>query len=230
MRAVKRLLQTASVLFAVLILLFWLAHAMGWFGESAVAAWLTRLRDAGDGSRFWVMAGVMVLLALDLFLPIPSSIVMTVNGSLIGFPLAFLSNTAGSLLCAAAGYGLCRWLGRPFFLRFTAAGDVARAERFWDRYGGWSIVLSRALPMFTEIMGCLAGLIRMRFSKFIFFTLIGVVPLSAFYAWAGTRSVEAGGGWAFLAAIAVSALLFAGLETVPHIRRHVTLKGDPHGH
>ncbi len=208
----KHLLQISGLLLVLMILLFWLAHAQGWLQESAVQTWLQNLRDNNTSGRVWVAVAVVLLLAVDLFLPIPSSLVMTANGSLVGFQLAFFANLLGSLLCAILGYWLCRWLGRPFFLRITSADDLARAEKFWARYGGWGIVLSRALPMFTELISCLAGLIRMNFLPFLGLTLLGAVPLSAFYAWAGQKGMTSGGGWAFLLALAVSAVGFGALE------------------
>ena len=194
-----------------MILLFWLAHAQGWLQETGIHAWFQGLQGSPE-KRLLAASAVVLLLAADLFLPVPSSIVMTAGGSLLGFQSAFFANLLGSLLCASLGYGLCRWLGRPFFLRITTPGDLARAEKFWARYGGWGIVLSRALPMFTELTSCLAGLVRMRFLPFLGLTLLGSAPISAFYAWAGSKGAASGGSWAFLLAVGVSALGFFALE------------------
>ncbi|MCL1888260.1 MAG: VTT domain-containing protein [Kiritimatiellaeota bacterium] len=208
----KRLLQFSAFALLAMMLLFWLAHSMGWLQDAAIQERLQSLRGS-DGGQILVVSAVVVLLAADLFLPVPSSIVMTASGSLIGnFALAFLANLLGSLACALWGYALCHRFGRPFLLRATTPGDLARAEKFWDRYGGWGIVLCRALPMFPQIISCLAGFLRMNFGAFIGLTLLGAVPLSAFYAWAGQHGMASGGSWAFLLALAVSGLGFLALE------------------
>jgi len=214
----KRLFQISGILLVLMILLFWLAHAQGWLQETGISTWFQNLQGLPN-QRLLAASAVVLLLAADLFLPIPSSIVMTAGGSLLGFQTAFCANLLGSLLCASLGYGLCRWLGRPFFLRVTNPGDLARAETFWTRYGGWGIVLSRALPMFTELVSCLAGLMRMKFFPFLGLTLLGSAPLSALYAWAGAKGATSGGSWAFLLAIAVSALGFFALEIWKKITR-----------
>ena len=207
----KRLLQISVALLALMSVAYAFAHTTGWLQEEAVRTWF---ENNSDG-RFFLALAVVALLAVDLFLPIPSSLVMTASGSLLGFRLAFAANLAGSLLCACIGFGLCRWLGRPFFLRVTHGDDLARGERFWERYGGWGVALSRALPMFTELISCLAGLMRMNFLSFFIFTLVGAFPFAALYAWAGQHGMMSGGGWAFLLALAVSALGFAALQRNP---------------
>jgi len=209
----RRLLQTAGLLLLLMTLLFWLAHAAGWLDESLIQARLQNLRASPHGLLLLALV-IVLLLSLDLFLPVPSSIVMTASGSLLGFQLAFIANLLGSLLCASLGYFLCRTLGRPFFLRITSPDDLARAEKFWSRYGGWGIVLSRALPMFTELISCLAGLLRMNFPRFLLLTFLGAAPLAAFYAWAGQHAMTSGGSWAFLLALAVSGLGFGAFEII----------------
>ena len=208
----RRLLQISGLLLLFMILGFWLAHAAGWLDETFITSHLQNLRASPNG-RLLLALAIVLLLAADLFLPVPSSIVMTASGSLLGnFALAFSANLLGSLLCAMLGYALCRRFGRAFLLRAASPAELARAEVFWTRHGGWGIVLSRALPMFTELVSCLAGLLRMNFSRFLFLSFLGSAPLAAFYAWAGKKGMASGGGWAFLLALAVSAIGFLFLE------------------
>jgi len=214
----RRLLQISGILLLLMILLFWLAHALGWLQETGITAWLQNFQH-NPNARLLAASAVVLLLAADLFLPVPSSIVMTAAGSFLGFLPAFAANLLGSLLCAALGYWLCRRFGRPFFLRVTKPEDLARAEKFWARCGGWGIVLSRALPMFTELVSCLAGFLRMKFLPFLGLTFLGSAPLSALYAWAGSKGAASGGSWAFLLAIAVSALGFFALEIWGKIKK-----------
>ena len=67
-------------------------------------------------------------------------------------------------------------------------------------------------PVHRLLHVLVAGLLGMNLSRFLGLTLLGTVPLSAFYAWAGRHGMTAGGGWAFIPALAVPAAGFTILE------------------
>ena len=96
------------------------------------------------------------VLAADILLPVPSSMVATLGGAELGIALgtlcAFLGMTAGSL----AGW----WLGATAGARALARLDVAdreALERRQQRLGPLLVVLTRPLPLVAEGAALVAG-------------------------------------------------------------------------
>lgn len=192
-------------LFLVLTLIFLVAEAQGWMTPGTVSTWI------GSGSatpvgRASAATAVVGLLAGDLVLPVPSSVVMTLSGMALGMWGGAAANVAGAMASALLGFGLCRRFGRRAFERFVGAEDAARVQRFMQRYGAWGIVLSRSVPMLTEVVSAAAGLSRLPLGRFAALSASGTLPICIVYAWAGSRGDHAGTGWAVLLALALPAL------------------------
>jgi uncharacterized membrane protein YdjX (TVP38/TMEM64 family) len=144
------------------------------------------LRRYGD----WAWLAGFILLAADLFLPIPGTAVLAALGYLYGPWMGGGIGTAGSVTSGLLGYGLCRALGRGVALRLIGERDLERGARLFGRFGAWMVVLSRWLPLFPEVVSCAAGLIRMRWAVFVVSLVCGSLPMSFTYAYVGHRGNE----------------------------------------
>ena len=132
------------------------------------------------GSFAWAIA--IVLLLSDLALPIPTTAIMSALGIIYGPLLGGAIAAAGSVISGLTGYALCRAFGRPL-ARFLSGGKALEdGERLFASAGGWIVVLSRWLPVVSEVMACMAGLARMPFALFIGALLCGSVPLGFVFA------------------------------------------------
>jgi uncharacterized membrane protein YdjX (TVP38/TMEM64 family) len=132
------------------------------------------------GSFAWAIA--IVLLLSDLALPIPTTAIMSALGIIYGPLLGGAIAAAGSVISGLTGYGLCRAFGRPL-ARFLSGGKALEdGERLFASAGGWIVVLSRWLPVVSEVMACMAGLARMPFALFTGALLCGSVPLGFVFA------------------------------------------------
>ena len=178
------------------------------FSQEGAAAWLAAY------GHWAAIAGILLLMS-DLFLPIPATAVMAALGYIYGPLSGGLIATLGSFLSGALAYLLCRWLGRPAAVRLLGARDLAQGERLFARTGGWLVVLSRWLPVFPEVIACMAGLARMPPSAFFAALACGSAPLGFVFAAIG----HAGADYPVLA-IALSAglppLLWLGVQ--PYFR------------
>jgi uncharacterized membrane protein YdjX (TVP38/TMEM64 family) len=165
------------------------------FSREGAIAWLS-----GHG-RWAGMAGVLLLMA-DLFLPIPATAVMAALGFVYGPVVGGLIATVGGFLSGALAYLLCRWFGRPVAVRVLGPQELMKGERLFARVGGWLVALSRWLPVFPEVIACMAGLSRM--PPLAFFTALacGSAPLGFVFAAIGHAGVDHPA-----LAIALSALL-----------------------
>lgn len=153
------------------------------FSQAGVVAWLERY-----GSFAWI-AGVL-LLAGDLVLPLPATAIIAGLGYLYGILWGGLIGAAGSFLAGALGYGLCRRFGRGAALRLLGRDELARGERLFARAGGWLVVLSRWLPVFPEVIACMAGLSAMRARTFFTALACGCLPQGFAFAAIGAAGTE----------------------------------------
>lgn len=153
--------------------------------ESRVISWLEAIKSLPCGSVVFGAVTAALLIA-DLFLPVPSSFLMIMSGVFAGFFCGLLINIIGSIGSAVLGFYLCRKFGKSFFERVTGKKDVERIKRFFATNGIWAILLSRSVPLLTEVISCLAGLSQMPFKKFIIFTSVATIPICSVYAYLGS--------------------------------------------
>ncbi|MHC4470977.1 MAG: TVP38/TMEM64 family protein [Planctomycetota bacterium] len=211
-----RRILAATVALLGLFLLSWLVcTALGVLTPDATGAWL---RSLGPVTAAVAVAG---LLAADIALPVPGSIVLSAGGIVLGWPLAAAAGCAGLLIGSLTGYGACRLLGRRAFDRFVTPAEAARFAGWLDRYGPAAIVTSRPVPMMAETLSCLAGLGGMRLPRFLLALLLGTAPYAWFFAWAGDRlgRVREKPGLALLVALAVPALYWIGFAVLAGRRK-----------
>lgn len=100
--------------------------------------------------------------------------------------------TAGNTLGALTTYAIGLW-GGPFLTRRLLRIDDAarqRAERFYARFGSWSLLLSW-LPIIGDPLCLAGGILRIDFRRFLLLVTLG--KLARYVAVAAT--VLAGGKW-----------------------------------
>ena len=153
------------------------------------------LLAAGDGwiQRLIADGGYAALAALviaeNVFPPIPSEVVLPLAGfyvgnGTLGFALALLAASAGSVIGALLLYALGRWGGRPLLLR---AGRVLRLDRErldraddWFDGHGWKLVLfGRLVPGARSIVSIPAGASEMPVGRFVLLTALGSTAWNA---------------------------------------------------
>ncbi len=141
--------------------------------------------------RTWGPLIVLTLMAIESsFIPFPSEIVMIPAGFMAargefmpadpvgGLVVAISAGILGSLLGAFVNYGLSLKLGRPFLYRygkyfFLPAPALERAEEVFRRHGEITTFVCRLIPAIRQLISIPAGLSRMRFGRFAFFTGLG---------------------------------------------------------
>ena len=136
-------------------------------------------------------AAVIGLLAVDIFIPVPSSVVMVLSGAafgvLWGSVLAFIGSIGGEWL----GFELARKYGMSLSARFIGdESERRRLNRLLTRHGAAAIAVTRALPVVMETMSVVAGLSAMKRGTFLIASTIGTLPIVVIYAYAGAMSRE----------------------------------------
>ena len=175
------------VILAILVLIPFLIWGEGFEQRFSQAGAIEWLRDYGR----WAWAAGILLLMSDLFLPIPATAVMAALGFIYGPVAGGLIATAGSFCSGALAYLVCRRFGRPVAVRVLGPQDLMEGERLFARAGAWLVVLSRWLPIFPEVIACMAGLTRMPALSFFTALACGSAPLGVVFAALPSRSIRA---------------------------------------
>lgn len=172
--------------------------------EESLTALASRLLAPAAG-RAALSAIVVLLLASDVVLPIPSSFVSAGAVSLLGATQGFLSIALGMTLAAWLGYFIGRFGGEPLTRRMAGPAELERARRMMDRYGAWVVLICRGVPVLAEASTLLAGATRVSGWTFALAATLGNVGLSGAYALIGMLSLS--GAWAWLAPFAFGVLV-----------------------
>ena len=154
----------------------------------------------------WLGGGLVIaLLAGDIALPVPSSLVSTFAGGAFGWSAGALVIWIGMSLGCVVGYGLGASAGRVFAMRIVGEGDLARAGRLLGDVGPSALILTRAVPVLAEAGVLAAGATGMPVGRFLVATGLANAAVAVAYAGVGAAAVTSG---SFLIA-------FIGLASIP---------------
>jgi membrane protein DedA with SNARE-associated domain len=134
--------------------------------------------------------GVFLMIALEnVFPPIPSEVILTFGGfmttytdlTIIG---VIIAATVGSVVGAVILYGIGyllnvdklekiidRW---GYLLRVTKE-DIRKADAWFDKYGYWTVLFCRMIPLIRSLISIPAGMSKMKFPLFLLFTTVGTL-------------------------------------------------------
>jgi membrane-associated protein len=123
------------------------------------------------------------------------------------------------------GYVIGRKVGRPYLEKHRSKRMkrmLERSERFYERYGWWSVVIARYIPWVRTFVPPIAGTVKMNYYKFLSANALGAllwgvgITLAGYYSgsipW--VRDISYG-----LAAFFISASLIAALRNCLRDRR-----------
>jgi uncharacterized membrane protein YdjX (TVP38/TMEM64 family) len=169
--------------FAMLLLLGLILIPFFLFG-AAIEARTEALAAAALGAIALSGAG---LLALDIVLPVPSSLLATAIGAALGPWLGTLVNALGLTLGCAAGLALGR-SGSPLARRILGQAMDRRFAAASARHGIVLILACRAVPVLGEASILAAGAGRAPFGPALAAAAAANVMIGAVYAFAGSAS------------------------------------------
>lgn len=141
--------------------------------------WLITLMETVGG------VGVALAIALEsIFPPIPSEIILPLAGFTaahgnMSLVAAIFWASMGSMLGAWALYGIARWFGLHRIhsavdkIPGVARKDVDKANAWFSKYGRWSVLIGRIIPVVRSLISIPAGFNRMNFAEFSLFTFLG---------------------------------------------------------
>ena len=143
--------------------------------------WVTA--TIGDYGLFAVF-GLMLLESMGIL--IPSEAISPFAGYLVSegrmtLVGAVAAGVLGNVVGSWIAYFVGLWGGRELWVRYGRYVGVREhhlkvAERWFDKYGEFTVFVSRCLPVVRTFISFPAGTARMNFAKFSFYTFLGCVP------------------------------------------------------
>jgi len=139
--------------------------------------------------------GIFLLIMLEnIFPPIPSEVILTFGGYMttqsdMTAMGVILVSTAGSVAGAVILYGVGLLMdvsrlekivdrcGRV--LRLTRK-DIYKADSWFDKYGIWTVLFCRLIPLIRSLISIPAGMSNMKFGLFLLFTTLGTLIWNTF--------------------------------------------------
>jgi phospholipase D1/2 len=168
---------------ALLVLCGWVLAAWKWSPRTAVdleelAAWLGAHRHA-----WYALPGVMLAFIVLGLAMVPVVLLIAATGIAFGSVLGPAYSMAGCLASASTGFAIGRWMG---LRRVEQLGGerIARVTRALKRNGTLAVFLVRKVPAPFTLVNIIVGASTVRFSDFMFGTVLGmgafVVGLAGF--------------------------------------------------
>ncbi|HEX6892068.1 MAG TPA: VTT domain-containing protein [Chryseolinea sp.] len=181
MRLLILFLFLAAIVLAIFFI--WGDPLLTTFSQEGSIAWLNKYGG-------WAWAVAILLLMGDILLPLPATLIMSALGYLYGTLGGGLISATGSFLAGSAGYWICYMMGEKAALTILGPKDYERGKSISLSVGGWVVALSRWLPVFPEVIACMAGLTRMPPATFHLALLCGSIPMGFTYAHIGATGIE----------------------------------------
>ena len=144
----------------------------------------------------WFLTGVLTygapvlatgLLIAALGIPIPSSLLVIAGGAFIRQGLinpyqAALMGLAAAVLGDTISYGLGRFAGQGVERRYHATAPWQSAQGYFQKYGGFSVYITRWLVLALAIpVNLLAGSTKYNYRRFFLFSFTGELTWITLY-------------------------------------------------
>ncbi len=183
----KKLAWIGIALGLVFLATFVVGMLTGFLDEQHVRAVLTDL-ESRPHAPWWIGGAVVGLLAIDLLLAVPASVVMVIGGNVLGWWWGGVAGAIGSMLVVVLGYALCYFGGKPMYRRMVSPDEQAKVRRWFEDYGLLAIVVARGLPIVPEVIVCLGGLTRLPPGRFVGMFALATIPYAFLHSLAGQYS------------------------------------------
>ena len=177
--------------------------------------------------------GVFFLMLIESCgIPMPSEIIMPFSGFLVAagkmnfWAVSFVgafANLAGSLIAywigLKGGRALIEKYGKYVLI---SKHDLDLADRWFMRFGNWTVFFGRLLPVVRTYISFPAGVAKMEMKRFSLYTFAGALPWSILFTWLG---VKMGDNWEQIREklhnfdLAILALIIIGITW--YVWRHI---------
>jgi membrane protein DedA with SNARE-associated domain len=188
------------------------------------------------------LPGIFVLMVAEsACIPIPSEATMLFAGFNVAeghyslfavVAVGTAANVVGSWIAYAVGYyGRIDILEKHGKKLHIKPSHLAWADRWFEKYGSWTVFLTRMLPIIRTFISLPAGVARMPFWRFTLLTIAGCIPWIFMLAFTGKQVGDNWKSWQdslHYVDYAIAALIVLGIiYLVVRNRRKPRAAGEP---
>ena len=172
--------------------------------QDAESAIQQNLTQTSTRWLYSLLSGVFLL--SDIVIPVPSSLIMILNGKVLGFVLGTVLSFVSGVLSSCIGFFIGRKSSR-FINKFLTPKDIENANHLYNKYGKLTVALTRAIPILSETIAVISGTTTLKFRTFVAYASIGHLVVSAAYAWVGAFANSLDGNFVTIGVVGVTLLL-----------------------
>lgn len=145
----------------------------------------------------WAYAIVFTIIFLETALVLtpflPGDSLLFAAGALAGIGswdiwILFILLTLAAVLGDSVNYSIGKFIGPKVFKyngKLLNKEYLKRTHKFFDKYGGKTIILARFIPIIRTFAPFLAGVGKMDYFKFLLYNFIGGILWVGFFLWIG---------------------------------------------
>lgn len=192
-----------AILFVALLLVLYLRFS-GLLGlERGLPEYLASFGEMAP------LAFLALMVLQAVVAPLPAAPLAMAGGYIFGIYKGALLAWVGAAFGASLCFYLGRRLGRPFAIRMVGEEGLREVDSMASGKGFYAILVARLLPLISfDVVSYGAGLTRMPFAAFLLATLLGMIPGTILYTYAGTMFAHEGPFHA-IATLVLLLILFA---------------------
>ena len=125
---------------------------------------------------------IIVFLESGIFFPLPGDSLLFTAGLLVAvldlnlfvlIPLIFVATFLGGVMGYEIGVNLEKLRKYSFFQKFLKEEYIFKTHQFFDKYGKFTVIFCRFVPLVRTFVPIVAGIARMHYKEFIKYSLIG---------------------------------------------------------
>ena len=195
-------LLTSIIVGGLLILYFFHPPFQEFINETWNILWSNdeeRISRHFESFGIWGPVAIIIVMILQIFLVVfPSWLPMIVAVLAYGFWGGALISITGVYCASTIAFYIGKLIGEDHLEKIMGKSKNKKVEYWVSEYGFWTIAIFRISPFLSnDAIRIIAGMLSMKYRKFILATLTGIIPLSFAIAYFGqdTSSLKNGLYW-----------------------------------
>lgn len=213
---------TGSIVAGIIILYFAYSPFQEFINETWSILWSNdedRISSHFESFGIWGPIAIIIVMILQIFLVVfPSWLPMIVAVLAYGFWGGALISITGVYCASTIAFYIGKWLGEDHLQKIIGSSKNKQVQYWVSNYGFWTIAIFRISPFLSnDAISIIAGMLGMKYRKFILATLTGIIPLSFAIAYFGRNTDKLKNGLYWIGGAGI--LIYAIYVYIDHRKR-----------
>lgn len=170
--------------------------------KSKISNWVSQF-------GFWGPLLIFAIMIVQMFLfVIPSTLVMIISILAYGPIWGSLLALTGLLISSSVAYAIGEHLGPVTVDKLIGQDTKNKVGKNVEKYGVWMVIIVRIAPLLSDdATSFVAGLVRMGYWRFIWSSIVGIVPLLIALAYLGEDFERLKTGFIWISVVSLVAFI-----------------------